>query len=177
MCRREVGIYTIGSSPRFVTFIWVIVRFSNNDPMGLAVRALQEYAPADSLGSWGALQRRKHIGEAGLSFEVRPVGELPGESTHVEVPAFAGDGLFPAGGRRVRVVGDHLRMMTRRNQVKPAWFRQNRTIVAVASKWVATGGFPTVVGVGQLCPPLMMVAIRKAAEPRNSWTTTWLQRT
>jgi hypothetical protein len=37
---------------------------------------------------------------------------------------------------------------------------------------VSTGGFPWVVGVGQLCPPLMTVATRNASVPSKSCTTT-----
>jgi hypothetical protein len=40
----------------------------------------------------------------------------------------------------------------------PACVRQNSTAASVASKWVATGGLPRVVGPGQLWPPLITVA-------------------
>ena len=42
-------------------------------------------------------------------------------------------------------------------QGSPALVRQKSTIAWVVSKWVATGGLPRVVGVGQLWPPLRTV--------------------
>ena len=47
----------------------------------------------------------------------------------------------------------------------PACVRQNSTAASVASKWVATGGLPRVVGPGQLWPPLITVAWTKASVP------------
>jgi len=49
---------------------------------------------------------------------------------------------------------------------RAAWARQNSMIASVVSKCVATGGFPTVVGPGQLCPPLITVAQQNASLPR-----------
>jgi hypothetical protein len=43
-------------------------------------------------------------------------------------------------------------------QGSPALVCQKSRMAWVASKWEATGGLPTVVGPGQLWPPLMTVA-------------------
>src|SRR5207344_2436735 len=57
-------------------------------------------------------------------------------------------------------------------QGRPALVRQKSMIAWVVSKWVATGGLPRVVGLGQLWPPLSTVPWTYAAVPANSWSTT-----
>ena len=39
----------------------------------------------------------QHVDESGLPLQIGSLGELPGEPVHIEVPAFAGDRLLPAG--------------------------------------------------------------------------------